>query len=96
MELPDDSSIIILDSSLRDLEGLELRLAKDFDGYRRTMATLALVAQQRVAGSDLAYNQHFHRALLADSYLAQEHLAKAVSHANFAHQAALALKRSLS
>ena len=96
MSAPEDStnSLLFLESSLITLSNTELQLGMDLDLYRKTMTPLIQTAAMRVMGHAQAH--HMIRQMFADSYLAQEHMKKVVSHASLAYDAALALKRSLS
>lgn len=95
MSAQDDStnSLLFLESSLVTLSNTELQLGLDLDLYRKTMTPLVQAAAMRVMGN--AHSHHVIRQMFADSYLAQEHMKKVVSHASLAYDAALALKRNM-
>jgi hypothetical protein len=86
-------SLAFMESSLLTLCLAESKLAEDLTLYRTTMTPLLQAVALQVMGN--APSHHFIRQLLADSYLAQEHMAKAVRHAGLAYDAATAMRRRL-
>jgi hypothetical protein len=79
------------ESSLISLCQAEQQLAEDLKLYRNVMTPIMQAVAKQVMGNIPSH--HFQRQLLEDSYLAQEHMAKAVRHAGLAYDAATALCR---
>ena len=79
------------ESSLISLCQAEQQLAEDLTLYRNVMTPIMQAVARQVMGNLPPH--HFQRQLLEDSYLAQEHMAKAVRHAGLAYDAATALCR---
>lgn len=79
------------ESSLISLCQAEQQLAEDLKLYRNVMTPIMQAVARQVMGNIPSH--HFQRQLLEDSYLAQEHMAKAVRHAGLAYDAATALCR---
>lgn len=83
--------LAFFESSLISLCQAEQQLAEDLKLYRNVMTPIMQAVAKQVMGNIPSH--HFQRQLLEDSYLAQEHMAKAVRHAGLAYDAATALCR---
>lgn len=91
MNSDEPPSLAYFESSLLTLCQAEQQLAEDLKLYRSVMTPIMQAVARQVMGN--LPTHHFQRQLLEDSYLAQEHMAKAVRHAGLAYDAATALCR---